>query len=207
MGSYAEHAKNCISTLDEEFERRIQVLREEHAEEVREMEAKLVSLEERYEQNLEKTLERMRQMHEHEINKTAEMVRLQCSKEYERQIQELHEEIQRQQKSIESCEASSPVKCVDTSNGYDRLNILELIDLVKQGLENKPAGIDHNRVFDRINGYHRAFLYGRRSPNRDHFQSLVCLCRRSNWFSANQNARFDFWCQRYNWQSTEGTDH
>jgi hypothetical protein len=190
MGSYAEHAKNCISTLDEEFERRMQVLREEHAEEVREMEAKLVSLEERYEQNLEKTLERMRQMHEHEINKTAEMVRLQCSKEYERQIQELQEKVNNTKAEFAA------------SYQYDKTNIVELIQLIARNLKSKPDNTSRQSIYECVWRCFKAFAYPK-EPNPEDYEMqvrvLIGLCRLCSWFTFKQRQSLARWCRNNNW--------
>ena len=107
--------------------------------------------------------------------------------ELEQKIRSLEQERASLQKSLKS--RPNVPKLFTGSYYYKRENVVQLSQLISRYLENKPAEIDRNKIYNCVRSCYNDLVKGY-SDNPEHYymdmRMLLATCLASTWFSDNQ---------------------
>jgi hypothetical protein len=90
----------------------------------------------------------------------------------------------------------------DSSYSYNRHNVVQLSQLIARNLENKPAQVDANRIFDCVRSCYIDLQQGW-NDNPEHYfidmRMLLATCGASNWFTNRQSHNIQKWLREKEW--------
>ena len=190
VGNYKNHVEKCVQQIDAttvaDYQQRIENLKRMHQRKIKAMES-----------SFKEQIEALARTHERDVEQARAEQLLQCKKDMKENMQILVPRLEAVwEKEKRAVWAKEALEKYDPNYQYTSFRVIELTQLICRNLENLPAGIDRNRIYNCVKrcmddlraNYddNPPFLY-------NNVRMLLGVCNASTWFTERQGNNFYQW--------------